>query len=73
MDHVRGTRRHTALHYLQLAKVLNPAGAYALLSTADIPTVTSEWNDVNTLKRFVCPFLHPRPGKGRFQRSESFP
>ena len=27
MDHVGWTRRHTALHYLQLAKVLNPSGA----------------------------------------------
>ena len=25
MDHAGWTRRHTALHYLQLAKVLNPA------------------------------------------------
>ena len=49
MDHVGWTRRHTALHYLQLAKVLNPAGASARLSTVDIPTVTSEWNDVNVL------------------------
>ena len=27
MDHVGYTRRHMALHYLQLAKVLNPVGA----------------------------------------------
>ena len=27
MDHVGWTRRHTALYYMQLAKVLNPAGA----------------------------------------------
>ena len=29
MDHVGWTRRHTALYYLQLAKVLSPAGASA--------------------------------------------
>jgi len=27
MDHVGWNRRHTALHYLHLAKVLNPPGA----------------------------------------------
>ena len=37
MDNVGWTRRHTALHYLQLAKVLNPVGASARLSAADIP------------------------------------
>ena len=46
MDHAGWTRRHTALHYLQLAKVLNPA-------------VTAEWNDVTVLKRFVCAFPSP--------------
>ena len=30
MDHVGLTRRHTALYYMQLAKVLNPAGASVL-------------------------------------------
>jgi len=63
MDHVRWTRRHTALHYLQLAKVLNPMGASARLSTIDIPTVTSEWKDVNVLKRFVCAFPSPTTEK----------
>ena len=29
MDHAGWTRRHTATHYLQLAKVLNPSGASA--------------------------------------------
>ena len=56
MDHVGWTRRHTALHYLKLAKVLNPSGASARLSAVDIPAVTAEWNDVNVLKRFVCAF-----------------
>ena len=57
MDRVGWTQRHTALHYLQLAKVLNPSGASARLSAVDIPAVTAEWNDVNVLKRFVLPFL----------------
>jgi hypothetical protein len=29
MDHVGWSRRHTALYYMQLAKVLNPSGASA--------------------------------------------
>ena len=52
MAHVGWTRRHTALHYLQLAKVLNPAGASTRLSAVDIPVLTSEWSDINDLKRF---------------------
>ena len=31
MDHIGWNCRHTALHYLQLAKVLNPSGASASL------------------------------------------
>ena len=56
IDHVGWKRRHTALHYLQLAKVLNQSGASARLSAVDIPAVTAEWNDVNVIKRFVCAF-----------------
>ena len=33
MDHVGWTRRHTALYYMQLTKVLNPAGACARLAS----------------------------------------
>ena len=66
MDHVGWTRRHTTLHYLQLAKVLNPAGATARLPTVDIPTVTSGWNDVNVLKRFACAFPSPTTEKRSF-------
>ena len=33
MDHVGWTRRHTALYYMQLAKVLNPARASARLAS----------------------------------------
>ena len=47
MDHVGWTRRHTALCYLQLAKVLNPAGASARLSAVDVRSVSSEWQDIN--------------------------
>ena len=50
MDHVGWTRRHTALYYLQLAKVLNPAGASAQLSAVDVSSVSSEWQDINNLK-----------------------
>ena len=56
IDHVGWTRRHTDLHYLQLAKVLNQSGASARLSAVAIPAVTAEWNDVNVIKRFVCAF-----------------
>ena len=64
MDHVGWTRRHVALHYLQLAKVLNLAGASARLSAVNIPTVTSEWHDINDLKRFFCVlFASDTPGK----------
>ena len=63
MDHVGWTRLHTALYYLQLAKVFNPAGASARLSATDVPTVTSEWHDVNDLRRFVCAFPSDAPQK----------
>ena len=64
MDHVGWTGRHTTLHYLQLAKVLNPAGASTRLSAVDIPALTSEWSDINDLlKRFVCAFPSDTSGK----------
>ena len=56
MDHVGWSRRHTALYYLQLAKVLNPTGASGKLAAANVPSVTSEWEDLNNLRRFVCAF-----------------
>ena len=37
MDHVGGSRRHTALYYLQLAKVFNPSGASAKLPALHRP------------------------------------
>ena len=55
MDHVGWARRHTALHYLQLAKVLRPGGASEKL--ADLPqSHTKDWKDLNELKRFVSAF-----------------
>ena len=55
MDHVRWSRRHTAIYYLQFVKVLNPTGASGRLAAANVPSVTSEWEDLNNLRRFtVC-------------------
>ena len=56
MDHVGWNRRHTALYYLQLAKVLNPSGASAKLAAATVDTAQQPWQDINELKRFVCAF-----------------
>ena len=56
MDHVGWNRRHTALHYLQLAKVLNPMGASAKLASDELMDVTPHWEEINKLKRFVCAF-----------------
>ena len=47
MVHVGWSRRHRALHYLQLAKVLNPTGASGRLAAANVPSVTSEREDLN--------------------------
>ena len=54
MDHVGWTRRHTALYYMQLAKVLNPAGASARLASNIGTEPSCSWQDINQLKRFVC-------------------
>jgi hypothetical protein len=59
MDHVGWFCHHTALYYLQLAKVLNPAGASARLSSSCVADVTEPWNDNNELKRFVSTFPTP--------------
>ena len=56
MDHVGWTRRHTALYYMQLAKVLNPAGAPARLASSIGTEPSCPWQDINELKRFVCTF-----------------
>ena len=62
MDHVGWSRRHTALHYLQLAKVLNPAGASATLAATETDALM-DWQDINELKRFVCAFPPDTPEK----------
>ena len=56
MDHVGWNRRHTALYYLQLGKVLNPSGASGKLASPQLDEATNPWQDINTLKRFVCAF-----------------
>lgn len=56
MDHVGWTRRHTALYYMQLAKVLNPSGASARLASNDGAPLINTWHNINQLKQFVCAF-----------------
>lgn len=56
MDHVGWTQRHTALYYFQLAKVLNPSGASARLAQVESSSISPEWEDMNTLRRFVTAF-----------------
>ena len=63
MDHVRWSRRHTALYYMQLAKVLNPAGASARLASSVGSEPSASWQDINELKRFVCAFPATNQGK----------
>ena len=57
MDYVGWTRRHTALYYSQLAKVLNPEASFARLSSAEEVPAVNYWQDIIMLKRFVCAFL----------------
>ena len=57
MDHVGWTNRHTALYYMQLAKVLNPCGASAKLASSEVFNSPNAWQDINELKRFVCFFF----------------
>ena len=54
MEHVGRVRRHTALYYLQLAKVLNHESASGRLAASSPENVVAPWQDVNQLKRFVC-------------------
>ena len=63
MDHVGWSRRHTALYYMQLAKVLNPAGASARLASSVGSGPSASWQDINELKRFVCAFPATNQGK----------
>ena len=63
MDHIGWNRRHTALHYLQLAKVLNPSGASARLASCKVMSANNTWTDLNELKRFICAFPAVNPPK----------
>ena len=63
MDHVGWNRSHTALHYLQLAKVLKPSGASAKLASSEVMNVNNTWTDMNELKRFLCAFPSVSPQK----------
>ena len=65
MEHIGWARHHTALYYLQLAKVLNPSGASASLVQTSVSEVATPWKDTNELKRFVCAF----PGSTSQKRS----
>ena len=62
MDHFGRSRRHTALHYLQLPKVLNPAGTSVTLAATEKDALM-DWQDINKLKRFVCAFPPDTTGK----------
>ena len=63
MDHVGWNRSHTVLHYLQLAKVLNPSEASAKLASSEVMNVNNTWTDMNELKRFLCAFPSVSPPK----------
>ena len=66
MEHVGWARRHTALYYLQLAKVLNPSGPSARLASNKITEVVNPWQDIDELKRFVCAFPSDHTNKRVF-------
>jgi hypothetical protein len=53
-EHVGWNRRHTALYYMQLAKVLHPEGASATLADPDV--INEPLARCQSLKRFVCAF-----------------
>jgi len=63
MDHVGWSTRHTALYYMQLAKVLNPCGASAKLASSEVFNIPNAWQDINELKYFVCAFPTHNPHK----------
>ncbi len=62
MDHVGWTRRHTALYYMQLAKVLNPVGASARLASNIGTEPSCSWQDIKPAETVcVCiPCNHPQ-------------
>lgn len=71
MEHVGWTRRHTALYYMQLAKVLNPSGASTRLACNEGATLTSSWQDINQLKQFVCAFPSVERSRKRAEPSQA--
>ena len=56
MEYPGLARRHTALYYLQLAKMLNHDGASGRFATSPAKNVAAPQQVVNRLKRFVCAF-----------------
>ena len=54
MEHVGWARRHTALYYLQLAKVLKHDGPSGRFATPSAENVVAPWQDVNQLRFCVC-------------------
>lgn len=52
MDHVWWRSSKTALHYIKLKQVMNPAGPAARLAELDMDTGTA-YKNFNTLKGFV--------------------
>ena len=61
MDQVGWANRHTALYYMQLAKVLNPCGASAKLASSEVLNIPNAWQEINELKCFVCAFPTDNP------------
>ena len=49
MHHVGWANRHTALYYMQLAKVLNPCGASAKLASSEVLNIPDARQDINAL------------------------
>ena len=70
MDHVGWSRRHAALYYMQLAKVLNPGSSAKLASNVTVDS-SRALKDINELKQFVCTFppenIHKRPRIEKFE------
>ena len=55
MDHVGWRTSKTALHYIKLRQVLNPAGPAARLADME-PTAGKDYHERNTLKGFLPVF-----------------
>ena len=70
MDHVGWTGHHTALYYMQSAKVLNLAGARARLASNIGTEPSCSWQDSNQLKQFVCAFPEVNRGKKSYEKEQ---